>query len=508
MAKYFPYIFFSLCFLILILPLKNSQTPTSPELSFDFTNLQGSKKTNFISASCGFSTAGHSSSDFSPCTHTCTGGQVVTGQSLCGGTCSVATAQCPETCANGATNYPSCDNLCSPNATQTQVIACSTGYTGSTTQQRTSYCPATTGAPVWNAWTTISSNCTAVCTPEATQTQVISCSAGYTGSTTQQRTSYCPTSSSTPLWNSWTDVSSSCSYSDYCLAGITPSPYYTGHQLVYSNTYFYSNSGRPTPGYTTGSCTNPLPSNVVRLCEVVRTTSDGSQTSNWSENYDTNHTTWTNQPTKNYQYTESLRVRCGYWNNTTNSYLSQGEWTQASAAIASPDYGQSCSATDSCSVTTTGTYDPFGVCSANATSSYQNCTIINSCGQTFVGFQCPSGCTSTSSGAQLDSACIQDFLVSSDNIQPDGSVKFNWSVANVPNVTSKCSFVDLTTATPRYITGLSNLDPSVQSATINNIQSTTRFCLVCQFFNLLNNNALLGSVSTHQWVRVQRVGEN
>ena len=138
-----------------------------------------------------------------------------------------------------------------------------------------------------------------------------------------------------------------------------------------------------------------------------------------------------------------------------------------------------------------------------------SCTLTNVCNQTSQGVM-RNGVCSTPSGdnSTINNSCITTFSSSSGSVNPNGSVEFRWSMATLPNnVGSRCGFVDLTTPTPRPIPGLQNLDPSQDRTRISNIQSSTRFCLICQFYNLLNNSSL-GNAAAHQWVRVIRVGEN
>lgn len=171
-----------------------------------------------------------------------------------------------------------------------------------------------------------------------------------------------------------------------------------------------------------------------------------------------------------------------------------------------PSYGQACvSQANSCGDTTTGTYDACGVCTATAPVAAA-CTYTNACGQTFSGSQCGGKCIPFDSSATTNASCIKKFDVSTNSINPNGSVQFSWNVVNNPGYTSKCGFVDLTSPTPRPIPGLQNLDPSTDRTTIQNIQTTTRFCLVCQFYNL--SNILQGTAQSHQWIRVIRIGEN
>jgi hypothetical protein len=138
------------------------------------------------------------------------------------------------------------------------------------------------------------------------------------------------------------------------------------------------------------------------------------------------------------------------------------------------------------------------------------CSTTNACGQNIQGFMNNGVCElATGPGVNPNNSCILNFDVTTNTVNPNGSVEFSWTLANLPsNIRSVCGFVDLTTPTPRPIPGLQNLSPETDRVRINNVQATTRFCLVCQFYNLLNNNALLGEGVKHQWVRVIKVNEN
>lgn len=293
---------------------------------------------------------------------------------------------------------------------------------------------------------------------------------------------------------------------NFCTAGITPTVSYINNSFMYNGLYIYLNNTNPTPSYSLGSCSSATPPGNERRCEITRTTSDGSQTSSWTENYDIQHTTWPNQPNKTYPYSENISIRCGYWNTTTNSYSSQSAAVTANALVAHPKYGQPCTNTDSCGIVSNGTYDIYGICNAAVTTP-PSCSFTNICGQSFSGFQCASGCTATNGSTDINSSCIQDFKVTTDKVNPNGSTEFSWTITPVAGIGSKCGFVDLTTATPRVIPGLQNLDPSTDKVRISNIQTTTRFCLVCEFYNLVNN-VTRGTAQAHQWIRVIRVGED
>jgi len=157
-----------------------------------------------------------------------------------------------------------------------------------------------------------------------------------------------------------------------------------------------------------------------------------------------------------------------------------------------------CISTDACGVSKTGYINSSGQC---VVAQAPTCSAVNACGQTTTGYQCASGCTATANNNQ----CITDWKVSSNSINPNGSVEFSWKTP--PNVGSRCGFVDLTTPTSRAIPGLQNLDPTVDRVRITNIQTTTRFCLVCQFYNL-TTGINIGEAQAHQWIRVIRIGES
>lgn len=148
---------------------------------------------------------------------------------------------------------------------------------------------------------------------------------------------------------------------------------------------------------------------------------------------------------------------------------------------------------------------PSGFAMSGGTCISTSCTVTNVCGQTFSGTLTNGVCVT--SVQNINNSCITSFSPSDDKVNPNGYVDFSWSIAQTPGVGSRCGFVDLTTSTPRPIPGLQNLDPNTDSVRITNIQTTTRFCLVCQFYNLINNS-VLGDAVQHQWIRVVRIGED
>lgn len=91
--------------------------------------------------------------------------------------------------------------VCEP-TTQTQVVSCPSGLTGSRTRQRDWVCSSATSG-YWTAWSIVADNC--VCTPN-TQTQTLTCGAGYTGAINQHRDFTCPAAS----WGAWVTDSNTC----------------------------------------------------------------------------------------------------------------------------------------------------------------------------------------------------------------------------------------------------------------------------------------------------------
>jgi hypothetical protein len=135
------------------------------------------------------------------------------------------------------------------------------------------------------------------------------------------------------------------------------------------------------------------------------------------------------------------------------------------------------------------------------------CDITNVCGLQAKGIL-DNGVCKMPDDSDANSSCISTFTVDTDHVNPDGSAEFTWGLNDkIPStIGSRCGFVDLTTSNPRPIPGLQNLDPKQDRVRISNIQATTRFCLICQFYKLLDQS-VIGNTAVHQWVRVQRVGE-
>lgn len=205
------------------------------------------------------------------------------------------------------------------------------------------------------------------------------------------------------------------------------------------------------------------------------------------------------------QYCNGPTDSCG--NSTRGAYDTCGNCVVSSPNPNSPLYGQTCKGSlDSCGNYKTGTYNSCGVCVITSTDPTP-CSKTNVCGQTFSGHVCNGTCNAGKNIQNLNNSCITSFKLSNTTINPNGSVDFSWKILPLrTGVKSTCGFVDLTTPTPRPIPGLQNLDSTQDKARITNIQATTRFCLVCQFYST-TNNASLGDATAHQWIKVIRVGE-
>ena len=136
------------------------------------------------------------------------------------------TALPPQTCFPSTVSTPTYST-----ESNSQTQACPSGYSGSITQQQTrtktvttttvTSCatpwstPTVTNTPVttystWSNWVDVSNTCGLNCVVPSPQTQQISCPAGDTGSITQQRTASCPSTTGSPVWGGWVDVSNTC----------------------------------------------------------------------------------------------------------------------------------------------------------------------------------------------------------------------------------------------------------------------------------------------------------
>lgn len=289
-----------------------------------------------------------------------------------------------------------------------------------------------------------------------------------------------------------------------CPQAIEPAVSYTGYSFIDQAIYYFAQTVAPRPAYTLGSCGAPLPPDITRSCEISQSSSDGVNDV-WTEDYDTEHTLWTNQPVKSYPYTQSTRVRCGYWNSNSSTFSGQSNWVEANTFVLHPSYGTACTATNTCGQSATGTHDYHGICSATA-PALTSCSLSNACGQSFTGYQCASGCVSETNPEELNASCIQNFKSSSESVTPNGSAIFSWDINETAGVSSTCGFQDVTGQVLRPIPSLQNLPASIKSASINNIQSTTRFSLLCQFYNL-GTGSLLGEAKAYQWIKVGRLSE-
>jgi hypothetical protein len=283
-----------------------------------------------------------------------------------------------------------------------------------------------------------------------------------------------------------------------CEAGFSQ---YLNYNEMQGSTYVYYDNTKPTPSYSLGTCSTPVPAEYSRVCHIIRTSSDGTQTADWTENYDTEHTIWNNQVNKNYPYSEDFSVQCYYQNSSGQKFL-QSSVVGSSAKVAHSQYKQSCNTINVCNETTSGTVDIDGMCSATP-KSVSTCSYTNSCGLPITGYQCPSGCTATSS-AISDTSCI---ILNSDRsvIRPNGSVLLNWDFNN-SNINPVCSIYDFTSSPSTLIPGFQNIPATKKNALILNIQKTTNFGLSCNFYN--QSSVLTGSATSNLWVRVSKLLEN
>jgi hypothetical protein len=247
-----------------------------------------------------------------------------------------------------------------------------------------------------------------------------------------------------------TTTTSQCT--QLCANGVTPTTKYLNYNEMQGSTYVYYDNTKPTPSYSLGTCSTPVPAEYSRVCHIIRTSSDGTQTADWTENYDTEHTIWNNQVNKNYPYSEDFSVQCYYQNSSGQKFL-QSSVVGSSAKVAHSQYKQSCNTINVCNETTSGTVDIDGMCSATP-KSVSTCSYTNSCGLPITGYQCPSGCTATSS-AISDTSCI---ILNSDRsvIRPNGSVLLNWDFNN-SNINPVCSIYDFTSSPSTLIPGFQNI---------------------------------------------------
>ncbi len=241
-----------------------------------------------------------------------------------------AVGSCDSTCdAMGVGNAPAAAAVA---AFMTQVVACGAGYTGSKSQTRnqnpdgsftpwvdadtslcvcaptysdaTQMCAAPLGGTfvqrtpwVCNAGvgslgapTTVSNSCFTPCALPAvsSQSQSLSCAAGYSGAVTQSRNASCPGgvgSNSSPVWSSWATTSNSCVRTNYSYSirsyfcGIYSDFAYTGPRLIPtfmdldSFVSYFGLAGTPGPGetlYETGSGGafdfNACPIGPIQIC--------------------------------------------------------------------------------------------------------------------------------------------------------------------------------------------------------------------------------------------------
>jgi hypothetical protein len=97
---------------------------------------------------------------------------------------------------------------------------------------------------------------------------------------------------------------------------------------------------------------------------------------------------------------------------------------------------QGCTTTDPCNASTTiSGYLENGQCipiNPATNNDYPGCNTTNVCGKTARGYQCPSGCVVNSNGNNINASCITTFNVTSQSVNPNGSVEFSWKIADLP----------------------------------------------------------------------------
>ena len=112
------------------------------------------------------------------------------------------------------------DNCTCAPTSKTQTTVCEEPLKGTKTEKSNWTCSGPkTGS--WGNWTTESNNCYTPCQPLPDQTQTVSCSSGYTGTMTQTRSSSCVSESGSPTWSSWTTTSSNCVAAPVCTPQFT-----------------------------------------------------------------------------------------------------------------------------------------------------------------------------------------------------------------------------------------------------------------------------------------------
>ena len=97
--------------------------------------------------------------------------------------------------------------VCSPQV-EYQTLSCPVHQSGAINQSRNYECTSQS----WTGWTTTSNNCTPdppTCI-ESTETRQLTCSAGYEGSSQEQRNSICSDPYGSPIWTAWLEIYNTC----------------------------------------------------------------------------------------------------------------------------------------------------------------------------------------------------------------------------------------------------------------------------------------------------------
>ncbi len=160
------------------------------------------------------------------------------------------------------------DNCTCAPTSKTQSVVCEEPLKGTKTEKSNWTCT-TPKSGVWSNWMTESNNCYTPCQALPSETQTVSCSAGYSGTMTQTRTSSCSgDDSKPPTWSSWNTVSSNCVAKPVCTPEFTGTfgPSQTCHDVAIDvpdpNGIYYGMNGstyskvwkrscQPDPNFTT-----------------------------------------------------------------------------------------------------------------------------------------------------------------------------------------------------------------------------------------------------------------
>ncbi|MEB0033173.1 hypothetical protein QN372_20760, partial [Undibacterium sp. RTI2.1] len=285
----------------------------------------------------------------------------------------------PTTCANGATDFPTCTTPCTPKST-TELLYCPLGYTGEQTRTATATCP--NGTMTYTPWD--SSKCVPItCPPPKVSTA--SCASGFFGfsiitTTYSAPNGICSGTTTSDNSNCFPSQPSTCpnGASDYptctptCPASYTttgPCPSGQTGQTV-TNTTFTVLNGSCTPSQNTdwSACATPPPStcanggNDYPTCTPPCTPSTSVENSYCALG-------WTGFQTRSATY------------NCPNGNMTYSGWDTSKCTPVVCQAPQvtngSCPAGYAGTSTITTTYSaPNGICGGSTSTDNSNCTLI------------------------------------------------------------------------------------------------------------------------------------